>query len=1045
MNPKREAILELMTQDPAYEDRFFRTKKNPVWFHELKKRGYFDPSNNPTIQPADREGYYVIPQWNVLEYLERVSEQVNIPGNEEYVGELLEIIKNVSTYKNAEGEIVDNYRTWWFFIKILLKLPNEKVSLEILDLVPVWLSSHYGSSLVDADSVTKLLPKFLYEGASENDIKKAEKLVVYLTDFVWIQRKGVFNEKEEEAHGVVEDHWLIDSFVEKGRANLIGKLCSKTAILNLAEKLKTILVHKTNSKINVDYEGVTYRLSVGIDKEFEYICKIGTYKKKTVTGEEDFRDDYSIDIKELFSFDVNAKNSETFTKTAKQEISKLNLPVQVIEKMNEGLSDFYRFIYHDYSYVWFKDLYSISESKFHDFRAVLVAILVESFLEKVSIDRAVGQEIINDLLAENFQHQIFKRLVIVAIAKNWDHYAETFWKLLPDMESPLLEEPAYEDEMRYLLRENISKFSLEEKKKIDELISKGPQKYIIEENKEKYIIYWKQRWYGALKDDSYFAEKYKLIRESSGYKDDEEKIVESEWVGPGSSALTEEEMLKLSNEELVKNITKFKQKDIISKGPTTEGLATALENAVKMQPDKFAQNLDPFIDVGFFYVYHMIQGFDKAWSSKISFDWNRLLIFLEKYIDRPAFWKNKLVVAAGFYNADNKWIIGSIGELIQEGTRDDKWSISEDHFHIIKNIFLLIANKAAKDKENSKNFPNHAINCGLGKINIGLVYLTLRIARLQKASGKEVVWDDELRKVFETFLARNIYDAYTVLGENLISFAYLDKEWTEMQIKKLSITKDKVQWEAFMSGYLAASRVNLDLYKLMKSNYVKGLAINFEESILNERLIDHIGIGYLNSMEEINGGGLLQALWNKWDPKQIMSLIFYFWTQRESLSEREGESELDKSMRTRIINFWREVYKKIKDKDEILKNDKEILSEITKLIIFLPRFDEENYKWIMLSAPYVQEHYNSAYLLECINKLKDKGDPIFTAQKIGSIFIEMMKTFKPDFDVEDIRSIVDFLYKVNDLEVKKLVNSICDEYAKNNIEIVTDIYNKYNS
>src|SRR3989344_9449890 len=118
MDPKRLAVLKLISEDSAYEDHFFKTKKNPIWFSELKKRGYFDPSKNPTIQPADREGYYVIPQWNVLEYLEKLAEQVNTPENEKYIGELLEIIKNVSTYRDDKRNVVDNYRTWWFFINI---------------------------------------------------------------------------------------------------------------------------------------------------------------------------------------------------------------------------------------------------------------------------------------------------------------------------------------------------------------------------------------------------------------------------------------------------------------------------------------------------------------------------------------------------------------------------------------------------------------------------------------------------------------------------------------------------------------------------------------------------------------------------------------------------------------------------------------------------------------------------------------------------------------------------------------------------------------
>jgi len=1047
MDPKRLAILQLMSQDSAYENHFFKTKKNPIWFLELKKRGYFDPKKNPTIQPADKEGYYVIPQWNVLEYLERIAEQVNIPENEKYIDELLEIIKNVSRYKDDKGNVIDNYRTWWFFIKILLKLPNEKIPMEILDLVPIWLRSQYGGSLVDADAATKLLPKFLYEGAPPDDIKKAESLINSLTDFIWIQKKGIFTEKEDEAHGVVEDHWLIESFIEKGNAKLMGKLCDKQVIYNIAEKLKLILNHKQNSRLNIDYEGQTYRLSAKTEKDFEYVCQIGTYKKKTKLGEEDFRDDYSIDIKELVSFTIKAKKSEEFMKQLAELIENTDIPSEVKEKMKANLGDLYRYIYHDYSYIWFKDLIFLPPSrKLHDFKHILVYILAESLFELQSKDPAKAEEIANTFLSENFQHQVFKRLVVALIAKNWTNYKDIFWsKLLKDKEFPLLEDPAFENEMRFLLKENVKNFSEDKKTEIDKLISQGPQKYIIEENKGKYIQYWQQRWYGVLKEDPFFVAKYSALRTASTYDDEkEEREGEFGWVGPGPSPLTEEEILQIPNLELAKTISDFKERDILGKGPSAEGFAKAIESAVKKNPGKFAEDMDPFLNAGFYYVDYILDGFKAAWASRLSFDWIKVLNFIQQYIDRPIFWKNKLTVKAGFYDADNKWIIGSFGELIQEGTKDDEWSIPTDAFPIAKKIFFLIANKTAKDKKDSNNFPGHVLNCGLGKVNIGLLYLTLRIARLQKEDEK-VEWDKELKDIFDTFLDRNIYDAYTVLGENLISYAYLDKEWATQQIKSIAETKDKVLWDAFMSGYLAASRVNLDLYKLMRANYIKALTFNFEESILNERLIDHIGIGYLNGVETIDGGGLLQIIWGKWDPKQIMALSGYFWSQRDSLTEKKGETELDKEMRKRIIQFWRDVYNKVKDKKELSKEDKDILSEITKLIIFLPSIEDESYRWLMLSAPYVQEHFNSPYLLECLNKFKDKGEKIATAKRIANIFLEMLKSFKPDYDQEDIRSLVDFLYQANDAEVKKLANSICDQYAKSEIEIVTDIYKKYNS
>jgi len=66
-------------------------------------------------------------------------------------------------------------------------------------------------------------------------------------------------------------------------------------------------------------------------------------------------------------------------------------------------------------------------------------------------------------------------------------------------------------------------------------------------------------------------------------------------------------------------------------------------------------------------------------------------------------------------------------------------------------------------------------------------------------------------------------------------------------------------------------------------------------------------------------------------------------------------------------------------------------------------------------------------------------------RRVATIYLEMMEIFYPNYDQKHIREIVEFFYTTEDEEVKKLVNKICDNYVRKNIETVTDIYQKYNS
>jgi len=262
-------LLDKIQNRTVYEDKFFQKRSEVKWFYELKKRGYFKP--NPNTAPQETEkGYFFIPQWNVLLYLEKVSQQVTTPGNEKYIDELLNIIRDVTKYHIQHDKILDNYRTWWYFVKILLNTPNEKIDNDILNLIPVWLESKFDNTLPASEIATKLLPKFMGSDKPE-DLQKAEKIVDMVTQIKGIpkyseQEKKEIREKykhifdkpeeertdeekleiaifrldEEEPKTIIGTHYLLESFINQKNATKVGEKCSENVIFNLAEKLKSI-------------------------------------------------------------------------------------------------------------------------------------------------------------------------------------------------------------------------------------------------------------------------------------------------------------------------------------------------------------------------------------------------------------------------------------------------------------------------------------------------------------------------------------------------------------------------------------------------------------------------------------------------------------------------------------------------------------------------------------------------------------------------------------------------------------------------------------
>lgn len=253
-----EFILKLIKEE-HYRNYFLKKVTALHWFNILKENSYFNPSEESKPQEAEKEGLFSIPQWNVLPYLEKISQQINILGNEKYIDELLTIIREVSNYKDSNGQHIDNYRTWYYFVKILCNLPNDKIPIDIIDLIPIWLNSKFNTILQGAEAATKLLPKFLTD--SPEDIRKAEKIIDSITTIKTFplseERAKIFG-KKEEARLVVDAHWLKKAFDKY--SEIIGKKCLKKVIEDLVGKIKSMLEKEEDKTYTSFYNEPEYSI-----------------------------------------------------------------------------------------------------------------------------------------------------------------------------------------------------------------------------------------------------------------------------------------------------------------------------------------------------------------------------------------------------------------------------------------------------------------------------------------------------------------------------------------------------------------------------------------------------------------------------------------------------------------------------------------------------------------------------------------------------------------------------------------------------------------
>ena len=274
-----------------------------------------------------------------------------------------------------------------------------------------------------------------------------------------------------------------------------------------------------------------------------------------------------------------------------------------------------------------------------------------------------------------------------------------------------------------------------------------------------------------------------------------------------------------------------------------------MKEAVKADPNKFADNLEPFEDVGFIYVYKILDGLKEAYKEKKSFNWGKVFDFIDRYIKKDQFWKDEYIVEKDEWlgGADHEWVTGIIAELIEEGTRDDSWAFSEDHFDKAKEIIFYLLREPKEDKDIT-DYVTYTLNTPCGKLITALVYLALRIARLNGKKGikKEPKWDEQYKNKYDEMLEKEVIEAYTNFGRYLPNLSYLDKNWATDKVYDLVSESGSKYWEAFMDGYLSIGTVYDDLYELMRPHYKYGLSYDFKDK-RNQRTSDTAYLYWLSS------------------------------------------------------------------------------------------------------------------------------------------------------------------------------------------------------
>lgn len=277
LSVKQNAFVNRMAEDEEFERRGFElllTRPDfDIFFEPLAQAGLFDPSRNRGQIPADQPGYYRLPYWPPLVYLEAVAKRAGEKGDEPLGQKVMNVVREVSRWRDADGKIRDNENTWHAFTAIFGLVPPSAVSLDDIDLMPLWFQARFSQSRVGAELAHGLLERFVSSDLPE-DWTKACRILYHCTALIWKDEKQ-FRGAGKTAITAVDDHWL--KILINSNAVDLGAKAGQAAADIFLPRLRELFVHDMNVHMtylsrpaiedheqNHNFEGPVNRLVEGL-------------------------------------------------------------------------------------------------------------------------------------------------------------------------------------------------------------------------------------------------------------------------------------------------------------------------------------------------------------------------------------------------------------------------------------------------------------------------------------------------------------------------------------------------------------------------------------------------------------------------------------------------------------------------------------------------------------------------------------------------------------------------------------------------------------
>ena len=649
------------------------------------------------------------------------------------------------------------------------------------------------------------------------------------------------------------------------------------------------------------------------------------------------------------------------------------------------------------------------------------------------------EEVVRDLLQEGLAvssndpekkeaRTIFGRIALTAVTHHYENLKQLFW----EWQGNPLEEISLKPELYQLIQTNCCVFDESEIERVLDWIESVQYMAIAKdpETRAKVSAYRKREWLSALMETGNETvisayEKYQRINPAELEHPGLLWWTEVGW--GNTSPTTIEELSDMSIRQISEYLTEFKEKGIGgSSDPTERGLAETLEECVTIEPQRFADDLQPFYGAQLQYQYSLLQGFLKAWRDKKKFNWTTLLKFIHHILTSKQFRTDARKTGLNYRN----WIVSATAELIKEGTTDDNHAFDVQLLPLAEKILLVLAETVKSDNSTLADASITVLNSTPEKVFSAMIDYALRFARTNETEN-EIRWPQAIKADFTKRLDRSLETSFEysfTLGAYLPNLMCLDREWVVGNVNRIFPQQDEYHWRAAFSGYLYNYQIYADLYSLFKEygHYQKALNTDFTDREVPRGLVAHICTGWIEGSETLEDKtSLIYGLINSTNSNLLSNLVHFFWRQRNNLPPK---------VKAKVMPTWRALYKSLSQKDGIEKYG-EVLSRLSGWVALVDKIDAEVLEWLKMSTQYITGLTDSAFFVEELLPHVTK-----TSAEVGDIYLGMLRhNIYPYHNQEHIQQIVRVLYSTGH---KDIADRICNLYGEAGFDFLRSLYDE---